>query len=86
MRWYRTRFYDRNPDRDESLPHLEFLHHWGLIVETGGRLLPTRAAVLLFGVDPAFRQVLPRPVVGLAVAPRGLVGGLAGGTLGPIGW
>ncbi len=63
VRWYRTRFYDRNPDRDESLPHLEFLHHWGLIVETGGRLLPTRAAVLLFGVDPAFRQVLPRPVV-----------------------
>ena len=29
VRWYRTRFYDRNPDRDESLPHLEFLHHWG---------------------------------------------------------
>ena len=63
VRWYRTRFYDRNPDHDESLSHPEFLHHWGLIVETGGRLLPTRAAVLLFGVDPAFRQVLPRPVV-----------------------
>ena len=63
LRWYRTRFYDRNPDHDESLSHPEFLHHWGLIVETGGRLLPTRAAVLLFGADPAFRQVLPRPVV-----------------------
>ena len=63
MRWYRTRFYDRNPDHDESLPPLEFLHHWGLIVEAGGRLLPTRAAILLFGADPAFRQVLPRPVV-----------------------
>ena len=63
VRWYRTRFYDRNPDHDESLSHPEFLHHWGLIVETGGRLLPTRAAVLLFGADPAFRQVLPRPVV-----------------------
>ncbi len=63
VRWYRTRFYDRNPDHDESLPPLEFLHHWGLIVEAGGRLLPTRAAVLLFGADPAFRQVLPRPVV-----------------------
>ena len=63
VRWYRTRFYDRNPDHDESLSHPEFLHHWGLIVETGGRLLPTRAAALLFGADPAFRQVLPRPVV-----------------------
>ena len=63
VRWYRTRFYDRNPDHDESLSHPEFLHHWGLIVEAGGRLLPTRAAVLLFGADPAFRQVLPRPVV-----------------------
>ena len=60
VRWYRTRFY---PDHDESLSHPEFLHHWGLIVETGGRLLPTHAAVLLFGADPAFRQVLPRPVV-----------------------
>ena len=63
VRWYRTRFYDRNPDHDESLSPPEFLHHWGLIRETGGRLLPTRAAVLLFGTDPAFRQVLPRPVV-----------------------
>ena len=60
VRWYRTRFY---PDHDESLSHPEFLHHWGLIVETNGRLLPTRAAILLFGADPAFRQVLPRPVV-----------------------
>ena len=63
VRWYRTRFYDRNPDHDESLSHPDFLHHWGLIVEAGGRLLPTRAAVLLFGADPAFRHVQPRPVV-----------------------
>ena len=63
VRWYRARFYDRNPDHDESLSHPDFLHHWGLIVETGGRLLPTRAAVLLFGADPAFRHVQPRPVV-----------------------
>ena len=63
VRWYRKVYYDRNPGQDETLSHLEFLHHWGLVVEVGGRLLPTRAAVLLFGVEPAFHQVLPRPVV-----------------------
>ena len=63
LRWYRKRFDDRNPDQDETLADVEFLHHWGLVVEAGGRLSPTRAAVLLFGAAPAFRQVLPRPVV-----------------------
>ena len=56
-------FDDQNPGHDETLSHLEFLHHWGLVVEVGGRPSPTRAAVLLFGTDPTFRQVLPRPVV-----------------------
>ena len=63
VRWYRRLFDDRNPAHDGTLSHLEFLHHWGLVVEIGGRLLPTRAAVLLFGAASAFRQVLPRPVV-----------------------
>ena len=63
MDWYRKLFDDRAPGHDATLSHLEFLHHWGLVVEIGGRLLPTRAAVLLFGAAPAFRQVLPRPVV-----------------------
>lgn len=63
VRWYRKLFDDRNPGHEETLSHLEFLHHWGLVVEVGGRLLPTRAAVLLFGTEPTFRQVLPRPVV-----------------------
>ena len=63
VRWYRKLFDDRNPEHDETLSHVEFLHHWGLVVEVGGRLLPTRAAVLLFGTAPAFRQLLPRPVV-----------------------
>ena len=61
--WYRKLFDDRNPGHDATLSHLEFLHHWGLVVEIGGRLLPTRAAVILFGAAPAFRQVLPRLVV-----------------------
>ena len=42
---------------------MEFLHYWGLVVEAGGRLSPTRAAILLFGAPPALHQVLPRPVV-----------------------
>ena len=63
LRWYRKVFDDRNPGHDEMLSHLEFLHHWGLVVEAGARLSPTRAAILLFGSAPAFRQVLPRPVV-----------------------
>ena len=63
VRWYRKLFDDRNPGHDATLSHLEFLHHWGLVVEVGGRPAPTRAAILLFGAAPAFRQVLPRPVV-----------------------
>ena len=63
LRWYRKRVDDRNPGHDESLSHLEFLHHWGFVIEAGDRLRPTHAAVLLFGTEPAFRQLLPRPVV-----------------------
>ena len=63
LRWYRKRFDDRNPGHDESLSHMEFLHHWGFVVEAGDRLRPTRAAVLLFGTESAFHQLLPRPVV-----------------------
>ena len=63
LRWYRKHFEDRNPGHDESLSHLEFLHHWGFVIKAGDRLRPTRAAVLLFGTEPAFRQLLPRPVV-----------------------
>ena len=63
LRWYRKFFGDRNPGHDETLSHVEFLHHWGLVVETSGRLSPTRAAILLFGAPPALHRVLPRPVV-----------------------
>ena len=63
LRWYRKRFDDRNPGHDESLSHMEFLHHWGFVIEAGDRLRSTRAAVLLFGTEPAFHQLLPRPVV-----------------------
>ena len=63
LRWYRKLFYERSPEHDEALSHVEFLHYWGLVVESGDRLSPTRAAILLFGAAPALHRVLPRPVV-----------------------
>lgn len=63
LRWYRRLFEDRNPGRDQGLQHMEFLRNWGLVVEAGNRLSPTRAAILLFGNARAFRQVLPRPAL-----------------------
>jgi ATP-dependent DNA helicase RecG len=42
--------------------NLEFLKHFGLITDNTGKLLPTRAAVLLFGSESAVMTVLPRPV------------------------
>ena len=63
LRWYRKLFEDRNPGHDKTLSNVEFLHHWGLVVEDGNRLVSTHAAILLFGTAPAFRQLLPRPVV-----------------------
>ena len=63
LRWYRRLFYERNPEHDEALSHMEFLHYWGLVVESGDRLSPTRAAILLFGAAPTLHRVLPRPVV-----------------------
>ena len=63
LRWYRKLFDERKPGYGETLSNEEFLHHWGLVIEAGGRMRPTRAAVLLFGTAPAFLQLLPRPVV-----------------------
>lgn len=62
IRWYRTQWQPRNPDKLVDANHIDFLKYFGLVVETGGKLLPTRAAVLLFGSDPAVMTILPRPV------------------------
>jgi ATP-dependent DNA helicase RecG len=63
VRWYRGVLYGRDSGHDQSLSDLEFLHHWGFVVESPGRLLPRRACILLFGTTPALLQILPRPVV-----------------------
>lgn len=64
LKWYRNIYNDKNPGNETStLSDVEFMHHWGLIVEKEGKLLPTRGAVLLFGSGPIVRQFLPRAVV-----------------------
>ena len=63
VRWYRSLFSDRNPGVGQDLGDVEFLHDRGLVVESGDRLVPTRAAVLVFGRPRYIRQVLPRPVI-----------------------
>ena len=63
VKWYRTVFNGRNQAANPSHSDLEFLHDCGLVIEHQGALRPTRAAVLLFGNNAAFRQCLPRPVV-----------------------
>ena len=63
VRCYRSVFSERNPGRDRDLGDVEFLHERGLVVESGDRLVPTRAAVLVFGRPRYVLQVLPRPVI-----------------------
>ena len=64
VRWYRET-YERRPGNRSwlDLPDLDFLDEMGLLVEQDGRRMPTRAAILLFGNNSSFRQLLPRPVV-----------------------
>ena len=64
VRWYRDNYERRPGNRSYAhLPDLDFLDEMGLLVERHGRRMPTRASVLLFGRNSAFRQLLPRPVV-----------------------
>ena len=61
--WYRRRFDERRPGADGALSPVEFLNEWGFVVERGERLVPVRAAVLLFGRPRHLRRTLRRPVV-----------------------
>ncbi len=62
IRWYRS-IYNNRASGTESMSDLEFLNHWGLVIEQNQRLLPTKASLLLFGTGAVLRQVLPRPVL-----------------------
>ncbi len=64
IRWYRALYEARPGNRScAAMSDVDSLAEMGLLVEQGGRRLPTRAAILIFGTNPAFRQLLPRPVV-----------------------
>ena len=64
VKWYRETYERRPGNRSHAhLSDLEFLDEMGLLVERDGARTPTRAAVLLFGCNASFRQLLPRPVV-----------------------
>jgi ATP-dependent DNA helicase RecG len=62
IRWYRTQWQPRNPDKLVNVNQLDFLKHFGLIVDDTGKFSATRAAILLFGSDSAVMTILPRPV------------------------
>lgn len=62
VRWYRTRFAASNPGKDTASDDTTFLRQWGFLVEQGGVLRPTRAAILVLGSGEYVRQVLPRMV------------------------
>ena len=63
VRWYRARFATSNPGRDTAADDTAFLRNWGFLVEQGGVLRPTRAAILVLGSGEYVRQVLPRMAV-----------------------
>ncbi len=64
IRWYRHRFEQRNPaSAANELSNLDFLEHWGLVVEQDGHPRPTVAGILLFGSGAALRSLLARAVV-----------------------
>lgn len=64
IKWYRAIYEGRPGNRSHAaLSDLDFLSEMGLLVERQGRRLPSRAAILLFGSNASFRQLLPWPVV-----------------------
>lgn len=64
IKWYRAIYEGRPGNRSyATLSDLEFLSEMGLLVEEHGQRQPSRAAILLFGSNASFRQLLPRPVV-----------------------
>lgn len=65
VRWYRSLFFDRNTGRNQDLTDIEFLHERGFVAESGDRLAPTRAGILVFGRARYVLQILPRPVIDL---------------------
>jgi ATP-dependent DNA helicase RecG len=62
LAWYRRVYQDHHRGKHAELNDVEFLHEFGFVKELGDRLVPTKAAVLLFGEERNVRQLLSRPV------------------------
>lgn len=67
VRWYRQRHSERNAGRYDQLSDIDFLHQMACVAEKKSQLMPTRAGILVFGTDAAFRQILKRPIVDFQV-------------------
>ncbi len=67
LHWYRQRHSERSPGRHEQLSDIEFLQLMACVAEKNHQMIPTRAGVLVFGTDAAFRQILKRPIVDFQV-------------------
>ena len=64
LRWYRAVYEARPGNRSYAdLDDSDFLGEMGLLDHQGGKRLPTRAAILLFGANRVLREVLRRAVV-----------------------
>ena len=64
IKWYRAVYEGRPGNRSHAmLGDIDFLNEMGLLVEQQGNRYPSRAAILLFGTNATFRQLLPRLVV-----------------------
>ena len=64
IEWYRATYERRTENLSHAtLSHTDFLNQMGLLVEQHGKVFPSCAAILLFGANAAFRQLLPRPIV-----------------------
>ena len=64
VKWFRAVYEGKSENRSyATLSDADFLNEMGLLAERQGQRYPTRAAILLFGTNATFRQLLPRPVV-----------------------
>ena len=64
IKWYRET-YERHPGNRShaELTDSGFLEEMGLLIGKSSQKMPTHAAILLFGNNAPFRELLPRPVV-----------------------
>jgi len=69
LAWYRARFHQVNEGFNLRQPDKEFLREWGYLARSGKKLLPTRAAIMLFGSLLGVRQLIPKPVLDVQFLP-----------------